>query len=161
GKGVIPETHPLAVGWGYGPQGTMTAEKVFRDVDIVLAIGVKYSEVCTANYAIPDKHTVIHVDINPHNLGRIVKTAVCVHADAGLLLHRLLAQAALVGRAPDTRLTAEIAALKCEELRLNKLIYAECGTDVMAFILALRRATCGDALVFVDVSQCEHWAAEA
>src|SRR5262249_47941839 len=64
GKGVIPETHPLAVGWGYGPQGTMTAEKVFRDVDIVLAIGVKYSEVCTANYAIPDRHTVIHVDIN-------------------------------------------------------------------------------------------------
>src|SRR4051794_12710403 len=30
GKGVIPETHPLAVGWGYGPQGTRTAEQVFH-----------------------------------------------------------------------------------------------------------------------------------
>src|SRR5207248_7919745 len=27
GKGVIPENHPLAVGWGYGPQGTKTAEQ--------------------------------------------------------------------------------------------------------------------------------------
>src|SRR5262249_61014613 len=25
GKGVINESHPLAVGWGYGPQGTCTA----------------------------------------------------------------------------------------------------------------------------------------
>src|SRR5262249_49492410 len=72
GKGVIPENHPLAVGWGYGPQGTRTAEEVFKDVDLVLAIGVRYSEVSTANYAIP-KHHVIQVDINPDNLGRIVK----------------------------------------------------------------------------------------
>jgi acetolactate synthase-1/2/3 large subunit len=31
----------------------------------------------------------------------------------------------------------------------------------MAFILALRRATATDALVFVDVTMTEHWAAEA
>src|SRR5205085_205408 len=31
----------------------------------------------------------------------------------------------------------------------------------MAFVLALRRATCPDALVFVDVTMTEHWAAEA
>jgi acetolactate synthase-1/2/3 large subunit len=31
----------------------------------------------------------------------------------------------------------------------------------MALILALRRTTCPDALVFVDVSVSEHWAAEA
>ena len=30
GKGVIPESHPLSVGWGYGPQGTRTAEDVFE-----------------------------------------------------------------------------------------------------------------------------------
>src|SRR5262249_7152174 len=30
GKGVIDELHPLAVGWGYGPQGTRTAELAFK-----------------------------------------------------------------------------------------------------------------------------------
>ena len=31
----------------------------------------------------------------------------------------------------------------------------------MLFYLALRKATCADALVFVDVTASEHWAAEA
>src|SRR5207247_2819484 len=30
GKGVIRDDHPLAVGWGYGPQGTRTAEEMFK-----------------------------------------------------------------------------------------------------------------------------------
>ena len=53
GKGCIPDAHPLAVGWGYGKQGTRAAEAAFKDVDLVLAVGVRYSEVSTANYAIP------------------------------------------------------------------------------------------------------------
>src|SRR5260370_40234618 len=76
GKGVISECHPLAVGWGYGPQGTRTAEVAFKDVDIVLAIGVRYSEVSTASYAIPKHDCVIHVDANPTNMNRIVRSNV-------------------------------------------------------------------------------------
>ena len=53
GKGCIPDAHPLAVGWGYGKQGTRAAEAAFKDVDLVLAVGVRYSEVSTASYAIP------------------------------------------------------------------------------------------------------------
>src|SRR5262249_47653542 len=53
GKGVINECHPLAVGWGYGPQGSHTAEHAFKGVDLVLAVGVRYSEVSTAFYSIP------------------------------------------------------------------------------------------------------------
>src|SRR5215472_3741458 len=82
GKGVISECHPLAVGWGYGPQGTRTAECIFKDVDVVLAIGVRFSEVSTAFYSVPEHHPLIQVDINPHNLGCNVKTDICVHADA-------------------------------------------------------------------------------
>src|SRR5262249_60047254 len=80
GKGVIDECHPLAVGWGYGPQGTHTAEHAFQAVDVVLAIGVRYSEVSTAFYAIPTHRHHIHVDANAYNLGRIVKSDVCLHA---------------------------------------------------------------------------------
>ena len=52
-RGASPTRHPLAVGWGYGKQGTRAAERAFKDVDLVLAVGVRYSEVSTANYAIP------------------------------------------------------------------------------------------------------------
>ena len=86
GKGCIPDAHPLAVGWGYGKQGTRAAEKAFKEVDVVLAVGVKFSEVSTANYAIPKHDTVIHVDANPHNLGRNVPAHVTLCADSPGLL---------------------------------------------------------------------------
>ena len=161
GKGVISECHPLAVGWGYGPQGTRTAEQAFKSVDLVLAIGVRYSEVSTAFYSIPPIAHVIHVDANANNLGRIVKTEVCVHADAGMFLNRLNECAAEICRPPNRTLIAEIHQWKCDEAKLNAKTYARCGVDPMAFILALRRATCPDALLFVDVTASEHWAAEA
>ena len=73
GKGSLPEQHPLSVGWGYGAQGTRTAERTFqKDVDLVLAVGVRYSENSTANYAIPQHSRLIHVDANPHVLGKNV-----------------------------------------------------------------------------------------
>ncbi len=160
GKGVIPENHPLSVGWGYGPQGTPTAEKILKDVDVVLAIGVRYSEVSTANYAVP-KHHVIHVDANPENLGRIAKADVCVHADAGCFLQWLCAHADCIRRPPCKKLTDRIDALRREDAQKNREIHGHCGVDPMVFVLALRRFTLPDALVFVDVSATEHWAAEA
>jgi acetolactate synthase-1/2/3 large subunit len=161
GKGVINECHPLAVGWGYGPQGTATAEAIFKSVDVVLAIGVRYSEVSTAFYAIPKVPHVIHVDINPNNLGRIVKTDVCVNADAGVFLHRLLDHADEVRRPPDGRLQAKIHKLKAADCAHHQKVYAHCGADPMAFVLTLRRCLRPDALVFVDVTLTEHLAAEA
>jgi acetolactate synthase-1/2/3 large subunit len=161
GKGVINECHPLAVGWGYGAQGTRAAENAFKQVDVVLAVGVRYSEVSTAFYSIPQHAHVIHVDVNPNNIGRIVRTEVCVHADAGVFLGRLLDHADAIRRPPDNDLVAHIRQWKCEDARENAKCYNRCGVDPMAFILALRKATSPDALVFVDVSCSEHWAAEA
>ncbi len=160
GKGSISECHPLAVGWGYGPQGTRTAEEAFKNVDLVLAVGVRYSEVSTGFYAIPP-HRVIQVDANPNNLGKVVKPEVCVHADAGVFLTKLLEQAPLICRPANADLAANIKQWKCNELKENRKCYNRCGVDPMALILALRKVACPDALVFVDVSATEHWAAEA
>ncbi len=161
GKGVISECHPLAVGWGYGPQATRTAEQAFKAVDVVLAIGVRFSEVSTGFYSVPAHRHVIHVDACAENLGRIVKTEVGVHADAGVFLAKLLQHADMVRRPCNNALPASIQRWKAEEARANARCYAEHGVDPMLFYLALRQATCRDALVFVDVTASEHWAAEA
>jgi acetolactate synthase-1/2/3 large subunit len=161
GKGVVDECHPLAVGWGYGPQGTRAAESAFKHVDVVLAIGVRYSEVSTAFYAITKIRHAIHVDANPHNLGRVLAADVCVCADAGMFLSRLLGLTGEICRPPDAALLERIRKGKAEDAKENLKYYARCGVDPMAFVLALREATCADALVFVDVTMTEHWAAEA
>jgi acetolactate synthase I/II/III large subunit len=160
GKGVIDECHPLAVGWGYGPQGTRAAEQAFKCVDLVLAIGVRYSEVSTAFYSIPQHPHMIHVDANPDNLGRILKAEVCVAADAGVFLNHLLEHADAISRPPDANLAGAIRQWKALDVRENARVYARCGVDPMAFLLALRAATCPETLVFVDVTASEHWAAE-
>jgi acetolactate synthase-1/2/3 large subunit len=158
GKGAISECHPLAVGYGYGPQGTRTAELAFKHVDVVLAIGARYSEFATAFYSLPQHRHIIHVDACPDNLGKVMKTEVCVHADAGVFLAKLLESADQVCRPPNPALLANIAHWKRCDHAENAKVYAHCGIDTGAFLLALRRATCADALVFVDATVVEHWA---
>jgi acetolactate synthase-1/2/3 large subunit len=170
GKGVISDCHPLAVGWGYGPQATSTAEEIFKPrhsgggIDLVLAIGVKYSEVSTGFYSDPQSPHVIHVDANPCNLGRVLRTDVCVHADAGLFLQRLLANADCLRRPPDGPLLARVRQLRQEEEQRHAhqaAVSGGCGVVPLALIRALRCALPEEALLFVDVSVSEHLAAEA
>jgi acetolactate synthase-1/2/3 large subunit len=161
GKGVVDECHPLAAGYGYGPQGTRAAECAFKHVDLVLAVGVRYSEVSTAFYAIPPHRHLIQVDANGHNLGKVVHPDVCVHADAAVFLGKLLEHADTIGRPADPKVVERIRDGRTEDAREFAKDYARCGVDPVQFLLALRRATCADALVFVDVTMSEHWAAAA
>ncbi len=161
GKGAIPDCHPLAVGYGYGCYGSCTAEKAFKHVDGVLAIGVRYSEVSTAFYAIPKKSHLIQVDINPHNLGKVVKPDVCVAADAGDFMHRLIAHQDQIRRPPNQKLLTHIHDWKDANAKCNcSKNYGKCGVDPVQLLCALRRHLCKDALVFVDVTMSEHWFAE-
>lgn len=170
GKGAINECHPLAVGWGFGPHASEVAEKVFAGdkkhpfksgVDTLLAIGVKFSEVSTGFYGNPQPKRVIHVDANPCNLGRILKTDVAVHADAGLFLGRLLACAEQLRRNEDKWLQNHIRELKSEVAKsLGHIPPGPCGVDPLATVAALRKLLPPEALLFTDVSVTEHLAAE-
>ena len=170
GKGAISECHPLAVGWGFGPHASEVAEKVFAGdkkhplksgVDTLLAIGVKFSEVSTGYYGNPQPKHVIHVDANHCNLGRILKTDVCVHADAGIFLGRVLACADKFRRAEDKWLVNHIRALKAEAAKeLCNIPQPKCGVDPLAVVAGLRKVLPPDALLFTDVSVTEHLAAE-
>jgi acetolactate synthase-1/2/3 large subunit len=162
GKGAIAENHPLSVGWGYGPQGTRTAERTFcKDVDLVLAVGVRYSENSTANYSIPGKERLIHVDANPHNLGRNVPADVAVCADSRLFLDRLLADAAAIRRPPGPALWRTIAGRRAADRCSYQQVQIQDGVDPMVFLVHLRRLLGPDELLFVDVTTAVHWAAEA
>ncbi len=160
GKGVIDERHPLAVGWGYGPQGTRAAEQTFKKVDVLLAIGVKFSEVSTALYSVPDKPTIIHVDAEANNIGRILPADIPVHADAGIFIEQLLAHESQIRRAQPTHLVKRIANGRDDDNRQNQPIADPLGIDPMQTIMALRQSLPCDGLLYVDVTCAEHWAAE-
>jgi acetolactate synthase I/II/III large subunit len=161
GKGAIPDQHPLAVGWGYGAQGTRAAEKAFKEVDIVLAVGVKYSENSTASYAIPRHDKVIHVDASPNNIGKVIPACVGVNADSRVFFDRLVQDAELVRRPANPSLVKRIAHHRELDRRENAKVKITEGVDPMAFLLQLRCALGPDELIFVDVTASTHWASEA
>lgn len=167
GKGCFPECHPLSVGWGYGSHGTGAAERIFASnnptekIDLLLAIGVRYSEVSTGYYNNPKIAHAIHVDANPCNLGKVLKADVCVAADAGLFMAKCLEFAPALKRDRDDKLLANIKAAKEDDLRRYSKIEALHGADPMAFLLSLRKNLPTDGMVFVDVTVTEHLAAEA
>jgi acetolactate synthase-1/2/3 large subunit len=161
GKGAVPDRHPLAVGWGYGAQGTRTAEKVFKDVDLVMAVGVKFSEVSTANYSLPRDKEVIHVDANANNLGRNVPTKVGLCADSRLFLDRLLADAPAIRRPACPPLWAQIRDLRERDRCENARVRITSAVDPMHFLVHLRQALGCDDLIFIDVSASTHCASEA
>jgi len=161
GKGCIPDAHPLAVGWGYGKQGTRAAEAAFEDVDTVLAVGVRYSEVSTASYAIPRHDLLIHVDANPQNLGKNVPAHLTLCSDAQVFLDHLLADGAALRRPPCPELWQKIhrdrQVDRCEAVTVK---IAPC-VDPMFFVSQFRCALGPDELIFIDVTAATHWASEA
>ncbi len=171
GKGCIPECHPLAVGWGFGPHASAVAEEAFRHgallprrlgIDVLLAVGVKGSEVSTGFYGNPLPRHVVHVDACAANLGRAIPAGVCVHADAGLFLSHLLACGDGVRRPTDGPLAVKIARLKADHQRELCAVPARaCGFDPLAVVAALRRVLPADGLLFTDVTASEHLAAES
>jgi acetolactate synthase-1/2/3 large subunit len=161
GKGCIPDSHPLAVGWGYGAQGTRAAERAFQNVDLVLAVGVRYSEVSTANYAVPRDKRLIHVDANPANLGRNLPAEIKLCADARLFFDRLVADAPAIRRPPDPGLVKAIYEGRALDVRENTRVQITSAVDPMIFLTELRRALGPEELIFVDVTASTHWASEA
>ncbi|QDV34790.1 thiamine pyrophosphate-binding protein [Tautonia plasticadhaerens] len=161
GKGVIPDDHPLAVGWGYGSFGTKAAERAFGQVDAVIAVGARYSEVSTANYNVPKHDHLIHVDIDPNVLGRNVPASVKVHADSRLFLARLLADGEQVRRRPDPRLIQAVYQDREAERAQHQEVQIKDGVDPMRFLALLGESLGQDGLMFVDVTASTHWAAES
>ena len=80
GKGCIPDAHPLAVGWGYGKQGTRAAEVGVQGRGPRAGGRRPLQRGLDRQLRDPAARDLIHVDINPQNLGRNVPTHVCVHA---------------------------------------------------------------------------------
>ena len=65
GKGTFPEDHPLSVG-PIGMHGRAEANKLVGECDVLLAVGVRFSDRSTGNFSefAPDAK-IIHIDADP------------------------------------------------------------------------------------------------
>ena len=92
GKASFPASHPLHVGFGFGPNAVPAAQKAFKNCDAMLAIGVRFSEIATGSFGVKVPENLIHIDINPKVFDKNYPTKISIEGDAHETL-KLLAQA--------------------------------------------------------------------
>lgn len=91
GKGAFPETDPLSLGM-LGMHGTAYANYAITDSDLILAVGARFDDRVTGKleaFAIHAK--VIHIDVDPAEIGKNVHVEVPIVGDAKHVLAGLLA----------------------------------------------------------------------
>ena len=95
GKGSFPENHPL-YGWHMGSNGTTCGNHLTTQADVLLAVGVRFADKATSSYrpgyafSIPPSR-LIHVDIDPFEIGKNYPAEIGIVGDAGAVLRDLLA----------------------------------------------------------------------
>ncbi len=90
GKGAFPEDHPLALGM-LGMHGTRYANYAIVDCDLIIAIGARFSDRVTGRIeSFAPNAKVIHIDIDPAELGKNVKVDVPIVGDAKVILKKIL-----------------------------------------------------------------------
>lgn len=64
--------------------GSVAANRAIHHADTILAIGLRFDDRVTGKVSrfAPHAHTVIHVDIDPAEIGKLVKTTIPVVGDA-------------------------------------------------------------------------------
>lgn len=119
GKGSIAEDHPLSIGVVGGNGARPYANRLVAAADLVLFVGCKTDSVTTLNWTLPSSSrgvTIVHVDVDPKQIGNNYPTAVGLVGDAKLALADLLEalSATQRRRQPNKARLAEITALAGE-----------------------------------------------
>jgi acetolactate synthase-1/2/3 large subunit len=159
GRGVLAEDHPCSVGYGFGRSGTATARRLFRKIDILLAIGCKYGETATGSYGIKPPPNHIHIDINPASLGANFPTSLAIVSDAKIALVGLLARLDKNRRPPNRALQDFIleSRNRAESAALTAAV-ATTAVSPSKFLRLLRRQLERDAILTTDSGSHQFWA---
>ena len=89
GIGVIDETHPLAYGY-MGMHGWKHVNRAIQSADLLIAIGMRFDDRVTGNVRTYAPYArIVHVDIDPAEIGKNVAVEVPIVGDAGRVLRAL------------------------------------------------------------------------
>ncbi|MCP4749481.1 MAG: thiamine pyrophosphate-binding protein [Proteobacteria bacterium] len=90
GKGIVEETHETSFGVA-GTFGNPIANNIMHQADLVLFVGSKVGQITTLGYQCPGRDVpIIHLDIDPEEIGRNYGESLPLLADARLGLEALI-----------------------------------------------------------------------
>lgn len=156
GRGVIPEDYELSTGYGFGRTGSPAAYRIFNNCDLILAIGVKFSEMATGGWGLKF-HKMIHVDIAKDNLDKNYSSLFSVQADARNVLAEL--SKSLINRHRPLNVGAIEEIKKYKTDHAAKIHKKKSGNSLHPAILLqdMRKCLPRDAILSTDVGYHQLW----
>jgi acetolactate synthase-1/2/3 large subunit len=154
--GVLSPEHPLALGM-LGMHAARCTNMALDACDLLIAIGARFDDRATGKVAeFCPNAKVIHIDIDPGELGKIRQPHVGITCDARAALQAFLPLVETVDRGEWLE---EIAGLK-RDFPLE-LPGAQDPRSPYGLLAAAARALGDDCVVTTDVGQHQMWAAQA
>ncbi|MBV9456496.1 MAG: thiamine pyrophosphate-binding protein [Bradyrhizobium sp.] len=152
GLSVFPANHPLHAGFGFGASAVPAAQNAFRNCEVMIAIGTRFSEIATGSYGADVPANLIHIDINPDVFNANHPAKVAIAGDAGAVLKRLLQEleAKLPRRSADS---AQRDRIRNDKAAYRESWYRNDAKDIVnpaRFFDALRQAMPDSGIVAID-----------
>ena len=159
GKSCFPENHPLSIG-NIGMHGTMLANKMILEADVLLAVGTRFQDRSTGTLDTfcPDAK-IIHIDIDAAEIGKNINVDVPIVADAKptlRMIHQQLVNKLKKKQDDDAWVT------RVQEVKEKYLSEMDLGSTEMTspkILRRLRKLLPKDAIIATEVGQNQMWAA--
>lgn len=154
GLGCLPGDHPLFLGM-LGLHGTRYANQAVTESDCLIAVGARFDDrVVSRISGFAPTAKIIHIDIDPAEIGKNVQIRLPIVGDVKNVLGALLPQ---LGKKENSQWLARIRQLK-EEFPLRYDLNG--GLKPQFVVEKLNQHKDDTAIVVTDVGQHQMWAAQ-
>ena len=156
GLGAVPHDHPLFLGM-VGMHAARYTNMLLEECDLLVGLGIRFDDRATGKAAEFCRHAqIVHIDIDPGELGKIKQTSLGIIADVGRALEAI---EPLIESSKRREWIARMADLRA------RFPLAMPGADDPLRPYGIVRHTAAlvpeDAIVTTDVGQHQMWAAQA